>query len=140
MPKAHSQPAITPMPHAVQGASATTQPAPPAPASDDTPGLAIFGMLLLGVIVAVVVLSAKKAYSAPSGPTHVCTNCRSQIRPWSDKPGSGLLELCMWLCFLVPGFLYTIWRLSSQRIISCPVCKSRNPVPLNTPAGRTLTA
>jgi hypothetical protein len=74
----------------------------------------------------------------PKQPTYVCSNCRSLINPWSDRPGSFALEFFLWLCFLVPGFLYSIWRLSSSRIISCPVCKARNPIPLNTPAGQAL--
>lgn len=69
--------------------------------------------------------------------THICRTCLSQVRPVKTTPGSFFIELILWLCFLIPGIIYSIWRLNGQHRI-CPVCRSRDIVPLDTPAAAVL--
>ena len=73
----------------------------------------------------------------PTLPTHVCIACGSQVRPRSITPGSMGMELLLWLFFLVPGLIYSIWRIAS-RYAGCPVCESRNLVPIGTPAAQSI--
>ena len=63
----------------------------------------------------------------------VCTNCGTQGKPKRETPGSFLIELILWLCMVVPGLIYTIWRIS-KRHDTCPVCKSSSIVPAGSPA------
>jgi hypothetical protein len=49
------------------------------------------------------------------------------------------MEVLLWLCLLLPGILYSLWRITS-RYKGCPVCGARNPIPLETPAGKALAA
>jgi len=110
-----------------------------------------FGLLLaIAAAIALIVLSLKIA--APKGPylepgedpptrfipTHVCSNCRTPIRPIERAEGSGVVELLLWLFFLVPGIIYSIWRASTRKP-RCPICAAPHPIPIGTPAAETLT-
>ena len=65
----------------------------------------------------------------------VCTNCGYIGRPvWITK-GSFGLEVLLWLVFLVPGLLYSVWRVSS-RYAGCPKCKASNMIPGDSPVAR----
>lgn len=65
----------------------------------------------------------------------VCRDCETVAEPKRETKGSIWIELILWLCFLVPGLIYSIWRLTTRYDV-CPACGSQNIVPLNSPAGR----
>lgn len=69
----------------------------------------------------------------------VCTVCGSATEPKSITKGSTLIELILWICLIIPGLIYSIWRLSS-RYDACRECDSANIVPLDSPVGRNLAA
>jgi hypothetical protein len=54
---------------------------------------------------------------------------------WYEKPAS--VAPAIWVCFLLPGLLYTLWRLSSKHT-ACSVCESVELLPLNSPRGQEL--
>lgn len=70
-------------------------------------------------------------------PTHVCTSCGSQVRPKSITPGKFWMELLLWIAGLLPGLIYSIWRITS-RYQGCPVCRGRAVIPINTPVGQNV--
>lgn len=82
---------------------------------------------------------AVKQWRSPKKTTHVCTQCGSEIRAAKITPGSFGMELLLWLFFLVPGVIYSIWRIAA-RYTGCPVCDSRNIVPLGTPMANRVLA
>lgn len=67
-----------------------------------------------------------------------CTVCKT-ISGEAERveAGSGSLEVFLWLFFLIPGMLYTIWR-SDHSWMACPTCHSRLVVPLSSPAGEAI--
>ncbi len=67
----------------------------------------------------------------------VCTKCLYQGKTSKETPGSFLIELILWLCFLVPGIIYSIWRLSSKKKV-CRSCGSSELIPVDSPMGRRL--
>src|SRR6185437_13752732 len=69
--------------------------------------------------------------------THVCTHCRSHVNPVTIKPGSTILEILLWLFFIIPGIFYTLYCSTHKKNL-CPVCKAENPIPISTPAGQAL--
>ena len=69
----------------------------------------------------------------------VCTACGSVGRPVRVTQGSFLIELALWLFFLLPGFIYSIWRLTSKHD-ACPKCGGKQLVPLDSPVGQKLIA
>ena len=53
----------------------------------------------------------------------------------ADSPttrGSLLLEGALWVAFIVPGFLYTLWR-QPARGRTCRTCGHVSMIPLHTP-------
>lgn len=70
---------------------------------------------------------------------HVCTVCGSQAVPKVGKPGNPLIGLVLWLCFVVPGLLFSLWR-SSSKFLFCYSCGSKNVIPVDTPRGKQLVS
>lgn len=69
----------------------------------------------------------------------ICKNCGSTHAGTRALPGSGWIELILWLFALLPGVIYSIWR-RGQRKPVCEACGSRDLVGLGTPAGKALAA
>lgn len=71
-------------------------------------------------------------------PRYVCTRCG-----WHGEStrtitkGHIVIELILWLMFLLPGLFYSAWRHAS-RYEGCPQCRAANPIPANSPLGRKL--
>jgi hypothetical protein len=68
----------------------------------------------------------------------ICTRCGHQGNPTSETPGSFILEVFLWLMFIVPGVIYSLWRLSKRRKV-CRSCGSPELVPLDSPRGKQLS-
>ncbi|WP_156116750.1 YqaE/Pmp3 family membrane protein [Massilia sp. 9096] len=69
----------------------------------------------------------------------VCRDCGTTGHTKRVTRGSLLIEIVLWLCFLVPGLIYSLWRIST-RYNACRACGSRHVVPLNSPVGAKLAA
>lgn len=69
--------------------------------------------------------------------THVCTHCGDTNGGTVVTRGNLGIEIILWLTFLVPGIIYSIWRLSS-RYIACPTCGASALIPIQSPRGREL--
>jgi hypothetical protein len=48
-----------------------------------------------------------------------------------------MIELILWCCFLVPGLIYSFWRLS-RRHQACRACRGVNLLPIDSPLGRAM--
>ena len=59
-----------------------------------------------------------------------CTNCGATCQEGLMK-GSGWIEVILWLCYIVPGLIYSIWRRSGEQSI-CPTCKKETLIPAVT--------
>ena len=75
--------------------------------------------------------------SHKSAGSAVCTNCGYQGEAGTQTPGSFLAEVALWLCFIVPGVIYSVWRLTARRKV-CPQCKQPTMIPIDTPKGQEL--
>jgi hypothetical protein len=69
----------------------------------------------------------------------ICTNCGYIGKPVAITKGSFAVELLLWLLFLVPGLLYSLWRLAS-RYSACPKCEAPNMIPANSPLAQKFLA
>ena len=45
--------------------------------------------------------------------TFYCPNCGTIDHPMTITRGSFWVEVMLWLFFLVPGLIYSVWRLST---------------------------
>ena len=62
----------------------------------------------------------------------ICTACGHVGSSKTITKGHFALEVVLWLCFLVPGFVYSVWRHAS-RYEACPVCGNENLLPMSAP-------
>jgi hypothetical protein len=53
----------------------------------------------------------------------ICKNCNSVGPPKILRRGTLSLELLLWMCLLVPGFIYSAWRLMNK-YKTCSSCGS----------------
>jgi len=70
---------------------------------------------------------------------HICTTCGYIGKPKKFKRGSVIIELILWLFLVIPGFVYSLWRLSGK-YMGCPKCKDKLMIPTDTPNGKKLVA
>lgn len=74
----------------------------------------------------------------PPGPkTPICPQCGTLGQTRIHTPGSILIELVLWLCFIIPGLVYSIWRHTARREV-CKACGNSKLLPVGTPAGQKL--
>lgn len=67
----------------------------------------------------------------------VCPNCGYVGKPKKKTKGSFWIEVILWLMFIVPGILYSVWRISSREKV-CPKCGNPHMIPLDSPRGRKV--
>ena len=67
----------------------------------------------------------------------LCMRCKSRVEPVEVVRGSFLIELALWIFFLLPGLLYHLWVSSTSHQI-CPECGSDDLVPAGSPRGKEL--
>ena len=71
-------------------------------------------------------------------PAMICRTCGFRGYPITIKKGSNSTEILLWIfTFLIFGFLYSLWRLSTQQEV-CPKCQQPGMVPADSPVGREL--
>lgn len=68
---------------------------------------------------------------------NVCTQCGNISKPKLGVKGNGLIEIILWLFFIVPGIIYSIWRRSGQKNV-CEKCKSDQVIPVDTPRAKKI--
>ncbi len=68
-----------------------------------------------------------------------CTACGTTGKPKRMTRGSILIEIVLWLCFIVPGIIYSLWRMTT-RYNACRQCGSQAIVPLDSPMARQMRA
>lgn len=69
----------------------------------------------------------------------ICSQCGHVGNSSTGVKGSFLIEIVLWLCFIIPGLIYSLWR-STSRYKKCPVCGSTNMIPVDSPVGQKLLA
>ena len=69
----------------------------------------------------------------------ICTQCGTVGRPGLHTQGSIFIELFLWLFFILPGVIYSIWRHAS-RTRGCRACGGGHMVPLDSPVGKKMLA
>lgn len=101
-------------------------------------GVYVAAAVALAAVVALfyaggrVVLSL---FGIPANPRVHCMTCGSEGRAQTRTRGSLALEIVLWCLVIVPGLIYSVWRVSSRRRV-CATCGAENIVPLDTPAAR----
>ncbi len=50
-----------------------------------------------------------------------CPNCKYEGKSKTAIKGNFLIEIVLWLFFIIPGVIYSLWRSTSRHPI-CPSC------------------
>jgi ribosomal protein L40E len=67
----------------------------------------------------------------------ICQDCGTVGQPKKRIKGSLLVEFLLWCMMILPGLVYSIWRLTTKAKV-CRACGSEALVPVGTPRGRLL--
>lgn len=68
-----------------------------------------------------------------------CANCGALGLPKTRVKGSFWIELVLWFCFLVPGLIYSVWRLTTKAPV-CSSCQSTSIMPSTSPNAKAALA
>lgn len=82
---------------------------------------------LIGFVIFSVVRSMKGGE-----PMH-CMTCGTDAPPTKRTRGSIIIEIILWIMLIVPGLIYSIWRLTTKRDV-CSSCGAENIIPFSAPA------
>ncbi|MDH5458753.1 MAG: hypothetical protein OEY26_08570 [Nitrospinota bacterium] len=66
---------------------------------------------------------------------YVCMECGCQRDPINANRGLLVIEIFMWLLYILPGVIYSIWRRVRKQQV-CPNC--RNPSVVLTSSSRAM--
>jgi len=97
----------------------------------------LIALALVGAIIYVFVRALMRVLGVTARPVMACTTCGHIGASRSTTRGSIFIEIVLWLCFLVPGLIYSIWRITT-RTPACESCKSFTVVPLTSPVGKRI--
>lgn len=64
-----------------------------------------------------------------------CTQCGTIGARRTYTKGSFLVEVFLWLLLILPGVIYSVWRLAS-RYRGCPACGAPHMVPAASPVAQ----
>lgn len=79
----------------------------------------------------------KKGLTGEDPSKMICPSCGTQGDPATITRGSIWIEIILWLCLIVPGLIYSLWRLSTRDDV-CGACGQKNLIPVNSPNGKRL--
>lgn len=85
-------------------------------------------------ILAFIIFSIVRAIR-DSGTQKHCMTCGVDGLTKTRTRGSIFIEIVLWLCLIVPGLIYSIWRLTTKRQV-CASCGAENIIPLDSPAAK----
>lgn len=91
------------------------------------------------IFLAIVAFAAYKLYIGfrDGRERLVCKSCGHVGEGKTATSGSVWIEIVLWLCLIVPGVIYTIWRLTT-RGNACELCGSRDLIPAESPIGKQI--
>ncbi len=97
-------------------------------------------MTILGIILLVAIIIAGYRYyqnKKDMNIERICTQCGSIGKHIKKTKGSFWIELVLWIAFIIPGLIYSIWRTTSKQSV-CPKCGHSTMIPIDSPMGQKL--
>lgn len=96
----------------------------------------IISFALALLILYGIVIAAKNAFMnvfrGGKGAARFCPACGHEGPTRIRTRGSIWIEVVLWLCFVVPGLVYSIWRGSSRQPV-CAACGHEGVIPPDSP-------
>lgn len=98
--------------------------------------LIIFFAILYILIKSIISVFRKSEHAQHEAQT-ICPNCGTRAEPEDFGKGNRFIEVILWLCLIIPGLIYSIWRRSGNQA-GCPSCGQTGMINVTTPHGRLL--
>jgi hypothetical protein len=92
-------------------------------------------IIFIILVILISIANTKKKFKKEN---YVCSSCGFVGSPEIKYKGSIWIEIILWLFFLIPGIIYSIWRVGSK-FLRCPMCNGITIIPVNTPVGQKLS-
>ncbi len=70
---------------------------------------------------------------------YVCKDCGEVGKAKTKVKGSFVIEIFLWLFFIIPGLLYSLWR-STRAVKVCSMCGGDRIYKIESPYGKKLLA
>lgn len=67
----------------------------------------------------------------------ICSQCGHIGSSQTAIKGNFTIEIVLWLFFIIPGLIYSVWRSSSRHKV-CPKCGGSTLIPLDSPVGQKI--
>ncbi len=99
-------------------------------------GTTVFVIALL-VAVFVGLFVARAAMQEAGKVEMYCPHCGITGVPRAITKGATVVEVMLWFAGLLPGLIYSIWRLNSRHA-ACPSCHQAGMIPANSPRALDL--
>jgi len=93
--------------------------------------------LVILIVISIFVIFLCRGYKGAGSAHWICTNCGFIGNRKKITKGSIPIEILLWICFLLPGLIYTVWRLTT-RYFGCPECAAVDMIPVDSPKGKRL--
>jgi hypothetical protein len=74
-----------------------------------------------------------------SDEAYLCTHCGKRGYPVLAPRGHVFFEVILWVCYVVPGIIYSIWRRVRTKEV-CPFCNHSSMVSSYSPKAKMLLA
>lgn len=71
------------------------------------------------------------------GKVRYCTRCGTEAETVTKTRGSLGIEIVLWLCFIIPGVIYSLWRMNARRHV-CRSCGSAEVIDPKSPVAVKL--
>jgi hypothetical protein len=100
----------------------------------DPAGKLIVGLFLASIFGLLIWMGVRATNASKE---YLCKSCGAVGKATTVTPGSFLIETVLWVAFIVPGILYSLYRIT-KRHNACPVCKSREIIPVDSPIAKRV--
>jgi hypothetical protein len=67
----------------------------------------------------------------------VCKSCGFVGKPKKVSPGNIFIEIVLWLFFIIPGLIFSLYRMFAKKNV-CSKCGSSEILPSDSPEGQKL--
>ena len=100
--------------------------------------LALLALIFYGVWSVVTSPFRNRGKIASDG-LAICPHCGTRGAPKMRAKGSIWIEIVLWLAIVLPGLIYSIWRLTTKEAV-CPSCGMPGMISVASPRGKQLVA
>ncbi|MFH1491137.1 MAG: hypothetical protein ABII06_19695 [Pseudomonadota bacterium] len=100
---------------------------------------AIMGPLVLVVLIGGLwlLIRSRKRSVEKRMKALFCPRCGFKGKIRTEPRGYFIIEAALWLFFILPGLIYSIWR-QGDGVARCPACSSKEMIPADSPIARKM--